>query len=76
LLEFRAGKMLMDGNRVIPDTRKGLTRIGRGGEGLVHFQWIDRSLNIVEDDQIVFPEEAVFKKVNQSSGRVFILKFH
>ncbi|XP_073032230.1 26S proteasome regulatory subunit RPN13 isoform X1 [Primulina eburnea] len=76
LLEFRAGKMLMDGNRVIPDTRKGLIRIGRGGEGLVHFQWIDRSLNIVEDDQIVFPEEAVFEKVNQSSGRVFILKFH
>lgn len=29
LLEFRAGKMLMDGNRVIPDTRKGLIRIGR-----------------------------------------------
>ncbi|KZV49020.1 hypothetical protein F511_09616 [Dorcoceras hygrometricum] len=63
LLEFRAGKMLMDGNRVIPDTRKGLVRIGRGEEGLVHFQWIDRSLNIVEE-------------VNQSSGRVFILNFH
>lgn len=76
LLEFRAGKMLMDGNRVIPDTRKGLIRIGRGGEGLVHFQWVDRSLNIVEDDQIVFAEEAVFEKVIQSPGRVFILKFH
>ncbi|KAK6126668.1 hypothetical protein DH2020_039586 [Rehmannia glutinosa] len=57
------GKMLIDGTRVIPDSRKGLVRIGKGEEGLVHFQWLDRSLNIVED-------------VNQSSGRVYILKFH
>ncbi|KAK6152112.1 hypothetical protein DH2020_014747 [Rehmannia glutinosa] len=76
LLEFRAGKMLIDGTRVIPDSRKGLVRIGKGEEGLIHFQWLDRSLNIVEDDQIVFPDEAVFEKVNQSSGRVYILKFH
>ncbi|KAL6508476.1 regulatory particle non-ATPase [Orobanche hederae] len=69
VLEFRAGKMLMDGTRVIPDSRKGLVRIGRGEEGLLHFQWLDRSLNLIEDDQIVFPEEAVFEKVNQSSGR-------
>lgn len=76
LLEFRAGKMLLEGTRVIPDSRKGLVRIGKGEEGLVHFQWLDRSLNIVEDDQIVFPDEAVFEKVNQSAGRVYILKFH
>ncbi|GAA0146754.1 hypothetical protein LIER_06632 [Lithospermum erythrorhizon] len=76
LLEFRAGKMIMEGKRVIPDTRKGLFRLGRGEEGLVHFQWLDRSNNIIEDDQIVFPEEAVFEKVNQAAGRVYILKFH
>uniref|UniRef100_A0A0V0I9Q2 Putative ovule protein n=1 Tax=Solanum chacoense TaxID=4108 RepID=A0A0V0I9Q2_SOLCH len=75
LMEFRAGKMLMEGKKVFPDSRKGLVRIGRGEEGLLHFQWLDRNLNIVEDDQIVFPEEAVFEKVNQSSGRVYILKF-
>lgn len=75
-LEFRAGKMRLEGSRVLPDSRKGLVRIGRGEEGLVHFQWLDRSQNIVEDDQIVFPDEAVFEKVNQSSGRVYILKFH
>lgn len=28
-MEFRAGKMVMDGARVNPDTRKGLIRIGR-----------------------------------------------
>ncbi|KAL3533218.1 hypothetical protein ACH5RR_006739 [Cinchona calisaya] len=76
LLQFRAGKMCMEGTRVVPDSRKGLVCIGRGDEGLVHFQWVDRSNNAIEDDQIVFPDEAVFEKVNQSSGRVYILKFH
>ncbi|CAN6547593.1 unnamed protein product [Malus baccata var. baccata] len=75
MLEFRAGKMVFEGKKVAPDTRKGLVRISRGDEGLVHFQWLDRSLNVVEDDQIIFPDEAVFEKVNQVSGRVYILKF-
>ncbi|XP_044975032.1 26S proteasome regulatory subunit RPN13 [Hordeum vulgare subsp. vulgare] len=75
MCEFRAGKMSLEGTRVVPDTRKGLVRIGKGEEGLVHFQWLDRGQNIVEDDQIVFPDEAVFEKVAESSGRVYILKF-
>lgn len=29
LLEFRAGKMHMEGTRVVADPRKGLVRIGR-----------------------------------------------
>ncbi|KAJ6742086.1 ADHESION REGULATING MOLECULE 1 110 KDA CELL MEMBRANE GLYCOPROTEIN [Salix viminalis] len=76
MMEFRAGKMVFDGKKVVPDLRKGLVRIGRGEEGLLHFQWLDRNLNAVEDDQIIFPEEAVFEKVNQVSGRVYILKFN
>ncbi|KAJ4709172.1 Regulatory particle non-ATPase 13 [Melia azedarach] len=76
LMEFRAGKMIFEGKRVVPDTRKGLVRIARGEEGLIHFQWLDRTQNVVEDDQIVFPDEAVFEKVNQASGRVYILKFN
>lgn len=75
LLEFRAGKMCFEGKRVVPDTRKGLVRIGRGEEGLLHIQWLDRIQNVIEDDQIVFPDEAVFEKVNQASGRVYLLKF-
>ncbi|XP_062232350.1 26S proteasome regulatory subunit RPN13 [Phragmites australis] len=75
MCEFRAGKMSLERTQVVPDTRKGLVRIGRGEEGLVHFQWLDRGQNIVEDDQIVFPDEAVFEKVTESSGRVYILKF-
>ncbi|CAJ1937176.1 unnamed protein product [Sphenostylis stenocarpa] len=76
MLEFRAGKMVLEGKTVVPDTRKGLVRIARGEEGLVHFQWLDRTQNVVEDDQIIFPNEAIFEKVNQTSGRVYILKFN
>ncbi|ANM63255.1 regulatory particle non-ATPase 13 [Arabidopsis thaliana] len=76
MLEFRAGKMSLQGTRVVPDARKGLVRIARGDEGLIHFQWLDRNQNTVEDDQIVFPDEALFEKVNQSSDRVYILKFN
>ncbi|KAG5552411.1 hypothetical protein RHGRI_010477 [Rhododendron griersonianum] len=75
-MEFRAGRMIMEGKRVVPDPHKGLVRMGRGEEGLVHFQWLDRTRNVVEDDQIVFPEEAVFEKVTQASGRIYILKFN
>ncbi|KAJ0923611.1 putative proteasomal ubiquitin receptor Rpn13/ADRM1 [Helianthus annuus] len=44
LLEFRAGKMHMEGKWVVADPRKGL-----GEEGLVHIQWLDRTNNTVED---------------------------
>jgi len=70
MCEFRAGKMSLEGTRVVPDTRKGLVRVGRGEEGLVHFQWLDRGQNIVEDDQIVFPDEAVFEKFNSLGNRI------
>ncbi|XP_048133577.1 26S proteasome regulatory subunit RPN13 isoform X2 [Rhodamnia argentea] len=76
MLEFRAGKMHLEGTTVVPDARKGLVRITRGEEGLTHFQWFDRAQDVLEDDQIIFPEEAVFEKVNQASGRVYILKFN
>ncbi|KAL5174423.1 26S proteasome regulatory subunit RPN13 [Glycine soja] len=71
MLEFRAGKMFLEEKRVVPDTRKGLVRIARGEEGLVHFQWLDRTQNIVEDVSFVFSG-----LVNQTSGRVYILKFN
>ena len=29
MMEFRAGKMVFDGKKVVPDLRKGLVRIGR-----------------------------------------------
>ena len=52
LLEFCVGKMLMGGKRFVPNTRKGLIHIDKGDEGLVHFQWLDRTQNEpkAEDD--------------------------
>ncbi|XP_024446408.1 26S proteasome regulatory subunit RPN13 isoform X2 [Populus trichocarpa] len=41
--------MVFYGKKVVADSRKGLVRIGRGDEGLLHFQWLDRNLNAVED---------------------------
>jgi len=34
MLEFRAGRMSLEGKRVVPDTRKGLIRIVRVGPNL------------------------------------------
>lgn len=74
-MEFRAGKMTLEGTTVKPDMRRGFFRLIRGEEGILRFQWTNRSQNLTEDDFLVFPEEAVFEKVQQSSGRVYILKF-
>lgn len=75
LFEFRAGKMIVRGTHVTPDPRKGLVRLVKAEDTLLHFQWWDRATFTLEDDQIIFPEEATFEKVGQSSGRVYLLKF-
>lgn len=41
----------------------------------MHFQWMERGQNFPEDDLVVFPEEANFEKVQESSDRVYVLKF-
>jgi 26S proteasome regulatory subunit N13 len=75
MLKFRAGMMSLEGTRVMSDTRKGLVRVARGDEGLLHFQWLNRTSNVVEVHQIVFPDEAIFEKVQETPERVYILKF-
>lgn len=74
LLEFRVGKMTMEATTVKPDLRKGLFRLLRG-DGFLRIQWKERSEDFPEDDILVFPHEANFVKVQQSSGRVYLLKF-
>lgn len=77
-LQFNAGRMTYEGKRVVADARKGLVRIVRSAEdSLLHIQWLDRTAPgaAPEEDQIVFPNEAVFEKVTQSSGRVYLLRF-
>ncbi|GJP53785.1 hypothetical protein CLOM_g12922 [Closterium sp. NIES-68] len=76
LLEFRAGKMTVSGSTVKPDPRKGLFRLIRTEDLLLHLQWLDRTTQAVEEDMVVFPDEARFEKVSQSSGRVYVLSFN
>lgn len=64
----------MENTTVKPDLRKGLFRLIRG-EGFLRVQWRERSQDYPEDDILVFPDEANFEKVQQSSGRVYLLKF-
>jgi 26S proteasome regulatory subunit N13 len=62
--------MSLEGTRVVPDTRKGLVCVSRGDEGLLQFQWPNRTSNVVEVDQIVFPDEVLFEKVQETPEQV------
>lgn len=80
LVEFKAGKMTYNSgtHKVTPDKRKGLVQLTQAGDGLIHFIWKDRTSGVAEDDLIIFPEDAVFKKVKQvpkEQGRVYLLEF-
>ncbi|KAL1914728.1 uncharacterized protein VTP21DRAFT_7986 [Calcarisporiella thermophila] len=78
LIEFKAGKLFREGNTnlVKPDLRKGLVYMNVTEDQLLHFCWKDRRTNQVEEDLIIFPEEAEFVKVEQASnGRVYLLRF-
>ncbi|KAK9765174.1 hypothetical protein K7432_006707 [Basidiobolus ranarum] len=77
LVEFKAGKCLREGttNIVKPDLRKGLVYLQQGEDSLMHFFWKDRKTNQIEDDLIIFPDEAEFLKVQESKDRVYLLKF-
>lgn len=81
LVEFRAGKLYRDSARselIRADPRKGTLYLHQSEDGLMHVCWKDRK-NIggqVEEDLIVFPEEAEWLPVPQcTTGRVFVLKF-
>ena len=46
-----------------------------GTNELTWFSLQDRKTNAVEDDLIIFPNDAQLHKVTQSTGRVYVLKF-
>jgi len=75
LVEFKAGKMIMEGKMVRPDKRKGLVQLRQSEDGLIHFVWKERLSGQAENDLIIFPDDAVFKKVKESNGRVYLLEF-
>lgn len=53
LLEFRAGKMKLNGTTVSADTRKGLVYV-KMEDGLLHFCWKDRKSGEIVDVSSVF----------------------
>eukprot|EP00959_Pyramimonas_sp_CCMP1952_P210766 4410797-Pyramimonas_sp.AAC.1 len=73
LAEFRAGKLVRDGNTMKADNRKGKVQVVHGDDSLTHLQWVDRTSGEVVDDTIVFPEEAKLQPM--PNKRCYMLKF-
>ena len=62
LVEFRAGKMKLNGTTVTADKRKGLVYVYQGDDSLMHFCWKDRTSGTVED-------------VRQLADSIFLLQY-
>lgn len=80
LLHFKAGKMTLVDKKLKSDPRRGVVRVFRDADDLVHVQWFERdsSLKIKEkpeDDAVVFPGESTFKRVGSTTQRVYVLQF-
>ena len=80
-VEFRCGRMVAEGGSARADPRRGLFRVLRGADGLVHAQWLERPggsapPRLEEDcDLIVFPGEAQVRRVGPAQARAFDLSF-
>lgn len=67
--------MTKENGIVKADDRKGKVQIIKEDQ-LIHFQWVLRGDNKVEDDFILFPDEAKFKRVEKvTNSKVFYLDF-
>ncbi|KAJ7505428.1 adhesion regulating molecule [Mycena galericulata] len=77
LLAFKAGRAFRreNSNVVEPSPVKGAIILTAAEDGLFHFTWKNRTTGVVDEDLILFPSDASFVKVAQSSGRMYVLKF-
>ena len=83
ILTVKAGKVIIGHTAgangkftCTPDTRKGAISLVLQ-DSILHFQWKDRARGTKEDDRMLFPGDATFKKVNtgRPTDRVYVLKF-
>lgn len=83
LVTLKAGKMACVQKEnsskfiITPETVKGQLSLIRGDDDLIHFQWKNRSTNAIDDDFVIFPNEAEFKKVDTgvASDKVYLLQY-
>lgn len=82
LISFKAGRLNMgEANstgtfKVTADERKGtISLVRRPIDNLVHFKWTDRQSGQDEEDKIIFPNDAKFRKVKtgRDGDRVYML---
>jgi len=79
LVELKAGRCvhtaLPNGNfNVVSDPRRGVITMSRGNDRMLHFKWTDRSSGTVEEDRLVFPSSATFKRIKtpNEADRVYV----
>jgi hypothetical protein len=66
----------MKGQQVTAIKKKGTVYLNQSDDSLMHFCWKDRTTGQTEDDLIIFPDDAEFKRVAAcTTGRVYVLKF-
>jgi len=78
MLAFKAGRAFRrpGTNFVDASPAKGAIVLSKDENLLVHFMWKDRTTGGVGEDLILFPGDAKFEKVSQSSwGRTYVLQF-
>lgn len=75
ILEFKAGKLSLDGSEVRADPRKGKLVFLNDG-GILRMQWKLRPSDSVEENLLVFPEDVSVEKVPEcTTGRVLLMRF-
>jgi len=77
LVEFKAGRCVREesSNQVTPEKRVGVVTVKKNQDGLLQFAWKDKATGTVAEELTLIPEDAVFRKVEESNGRVYLLEF-
>jgi 26S proteasome regulatory subunit N13 len=76
LIEFKAGRMNVEGKQIIADKRRGTIKVVKDPQGIKQFQWTEYGSNNPFQNIMIFPGDAKFEKVKQSKDRVYLLEFH